>query len=69
MIPQVGDQVAVSHLGTAPDGVIDAITEYGALGVELDGAGRLTAIVLETDGGATFIPKSMVLSIRKEDPS
>lgn len=66
--PQIGDFVAVTHLGQADLGSVDVVTDYGALGVELDGDGRLCGIVLETDGGATHIAKSMVLKIERTEP-
>lgn len=69
MIPQIGDHVAVTYLGRSTLGSVDATTDRGVLGVELDGEGRLAGLVLETDGGATYIPKAMVLRVEKEDLS
>lgn len=63
MNPQVGDFVAVTHLGRADHGSVDVVTDRGELGVELDGDGRISGLVLATDGGATHIPKGAVIRV------
>lgn len=61
--PQIGDPVAITHLGIADHGGLDVVTDYGTLGVELDGAGVTSGLVLETDGGATFIPATSIIRV------
>lgn len=63
MLPQIGDEVAVTHLGRSDLGSLDVVTDYGRLGLELDGAGFATGLVLEGDGSATFIPQTAVIRV------
>lgn len=60
MMPQIGDPVAVTHLALDRG---DIVTDYGNLGLMLDGAGFAAGLVLETDGGATFIPQTSVIRV------
>lgn len=60
MSPRVGDEVEVTYLGPS-----DVERAYGRLGVEMSGD-RLVAVVVETDGGAAFIDRAHVISIKGE---
>lgn len=61
MTPQIGDQVDVEFLDTTKGGVA---RESGRLGVCMDAAEkRVTHLTVETDGGATFIPRERVISV------
>lgn len=70
-MPAVGDEVAVSYRvrkdmvdGLVVLGQTDRVeTAFGILGVELDGAGAIAGLVIESDGSATFIPKSTVIAV------
>jgi len=59
----IGELVRVAFLDVNPTRVRWA---SGVLGVEPDEAGRIRTIVLESDGGATFIPRSWVIKIEPE---
>lgn len=60
--PEMGDQVDVQYLDTSQGGVGRA---SGRLSGALDRSGRLSEVVVETDGGATFIPRERVISIAR----
>ena len=61
--PSIGDDIVVAHLANGHD----VERAYGALGVEVDESGRVTAIVVEeTDGSATRITRGAVISVEAD---
>jgi hypothetical protein len=59
---EVGDQVAVTFIGPS-----DVEVAYGRLGVCSDYEGTLTHLVVEGDGSATWIRRTLVLAVQRED--
>lgn len=58
MTPQFGDPVIVHHLGAS-----NVEVSVGTLAPMLDADGNLEGIVVESDGGASFIERGQVLKI------
>lgn len=61
---QNGDQVLVEYIDLAAPGYTGFA--QGTLGACVDGANVVTQIVVETDGGATFIDPKLVTRITVE---
>lgn len=62
-MPGIGDRVVLRWLDLSHGGVS---IERGTLGVVVNAQDKITELVIETDGGATFIARSLVVSVEKE---
>lgn len=62
-MPGIGDHVLVTFLDTDRRGGLNTVD--GALNVETDDDG-ISALVIESDGGATRIPTHLVVKVEAE---
>lgn len=58
-MPAIGDEVVIQWMDLSNGGVS---RESGRLNVVMSGD-RITELVVESDGGATFIPRALVISV------